>query len=103
MFVVRGMLGIISEGHHADVGPVTPLRVETKSSDGDGIVRFKDHGPINRETLHGVTAWLRYTVLTISSPPLITFVITSAFVKIGYWTRILEHQSIAISLRLGYP
>ena len=30
------------------------------SPDGDGIVRFKDHGPINRETLHGVTARLRY-------------------------------------------
>ena len=30
--------------------------VETEMADSDGIVRFKDHGPINRETLHGVTA-----------------------------------------------
>ena len=27
----------------------------------------------------------------------------SSFVKIGYWIQILEHQRIAISLRLGYP
>ena len=35
--------------------------------DSDGIVRFKAHGPINRETRHGVTELAGSEILTISS------------------------------------
>ena len=96
------MLGIITE-----MGVVTMQMCDASKGgyqepDSDGIVRFKAHGPINRETRHGVTE-LR---LRDTNNPLLSLHLSStasSFVKIGHWIQILGRQRIAISLRLGYP